>query len=588
MMTIMPTALSSLFDITNSTVASGFLVAFAGICLVQYGYWLLRQKQFQAEVDKIRREAEDLESELSTVNRDQSITKLENQILRDILNQTDFSRALDQLLRRFVPVPANGFAAFVELHPDKSLLRQSRGLSENSCRDFRVDDNLIQSLRSQPTLVLDHLALQRSRLFASLHPADRKKIREVVLVGIGEGSDLFSILVTTSLLPHAAPQLQQLELTHRLMSTMSGNLRQTIMLEKQRNQLQSTREMLELRSIIDGKFDQPNQMLEKFITRLAQLVSGERGVLFLSTREAGNGLKVAFRSGVQLPAGVSTAWQQHEEQLAEIGLAYPKITFFDLNRLQKVQIQTLVGSAVTLPIVQSQTTIGLLCLTRRTTNEFTTAEKELLDWAGETLSQAMQRTMAYAAIERQAKSDGLTELANRRSFDQQIQSEVELVRTGSQVESSLLLMDLDRFKSINDRYGHQAGDEVLKSTAQILRDQMSRIRNGDRVMLARYGGEELAALLPGIGVAGALRIAESIRRAIEESPVVFHGETIQATISIGVATCPLHAKTTEEMIAAADMSLYQAKSQGRNRVCCPGETISPEPSLPSSMTSVIA
>ncbi len=567
----MPQLLTSLLDASASAVGGGFLVAFAVVCLLQYGYSLVRYKRDQAQMAKIRREAAELETELKAVNRDQAVTKLENQILRDILNQADFSKALDQLLRRFVPNSTDGFAAFVEIQSDGNTLRQTRGLSEDSCRTLCLDDALIESLRIQPSVVLEQLALQRSRLFASLSPSDRKKVRQIAVVGIGEGPDLFAAMITTSLLPHAAPQAQQLELTQRLMSSMSGNLRQTIMLEKQSFQLQSTREMLELRSITDGKFDQPIKMLEKFILRLAQMVSAERGVLYLSSREPGSGPKAAVRCGLQLQPGVATAWQQYEDQLAEHGAAYPQAVYFDAARLQKLQIQTLIGSAVTLPVLQNGTPIGQLCLTRRTPSEFTSVQKPLLAWSVDTLSQAMQRTLNYAAIERQAKRDGLTELANRRSFDQQIQFEVEQVRSGAQVECALLLMDLDRFKSINDTHGHQAGDDVLRSTAQVLRDQMSRIRNSDRAMLARYGGEELAALLPGVGVAGALRIAEGIRLAVEQNSIEYNGETLRPTISIGVATCPLHARTAQELIAAADLSLYQAKSNGRNQVCSPGE-----------------
>ncbi len=575
----MPNLLTSLLDLTQSAIGGGYLVAFAAVCLLQYLTNVMRRLHYQHEVNRYRSEAEDLETELKTLNRDQTVTKLENQILRDILSQADFSKALDQLLRRMVPNPADNFAVLLELGPEQILPRQSRGLSEESSRLLRLDDSLVDLLRVQKTVTLEHLALQRSRIFACLSPADRKKARQVHIIGVGEGNDLFAALLTTSLLPTHAPREQQFELTSRLMSSITGNLRQMLILEKQSHQLRSTREMLELRSITDGKFDQPIKMLEKFVLRLAQMLSAERGALYLTSREPGSGPKPAVRCGVQLQTGLATAWHQHEDQLAECGVAYPHAVYFDLPRLQNLQVQTLIGSAVTAPIQQNGATVGLLCLTRRSASEFTVAQRQLLEWAAETLSQAMQRTLAFAAIERQARQDGLTELANRRTFDLQIQREVDLVQSGEQVECSLLLMDIDCFKSINDEYGHQAGDEVLRSTAQALRDQMSRIRAGDRALLARYGGEELAALLPGVGIAGALRIAEAIRLAIENNVVDWQGQTIRATISIGVSTCPLHAKTAQQAIAAADMSLYQAKSNGRNQVCCPGESGSFAPSV---------
>lgn len=563
--------LSSLQNLSSSAVAGGSLVAMTGVCLVQYVSGLVRKKRHAREVQRLRHEAEAMESELRVLNSDQSVTRLENQILREILSQSEFTKALDQLLKRLVPNVSEGFAAFIEIGPELNGPRQTRGLSDESCRNFRLEDSLIDLLRVQKTVALENLVLQRSRLFASLSPADRKKTRQIFVVGVGEGDDLFAALVTTSLLPNVAPRAEQYDLTCRLMSSIAGNLRQTLMLEKQSHQLRCTREMLELRSITDGKYDLPIKMLEKFIIRLAQILSAERGTLYLSSKESGTSPKPTVRCGVQLQLGVSTAWQQHEDALAEHGAAYPHVLYFDAARLQRAQVQTLIGSAVTAPVMQNGVPVGLLCLTRRTPSEFTPVQQQLLEWAVETLSQAMQRTLSYVAIERQARQDGLTELANRRSFDLQIQKEVDQIQSGSQVECSLLLMDLDRFKSINDLHGHQAGDEVLRSTAQVLRDQMARIRAGDRAMLARYGGEEIAALLPGVGIAGALRIAEGIRQALDDHVIEFNGTSIRATISIGVATGPLHGKTPQELIAAADMSLYQAKSNGRNQVACPVE-----------------
>ena len=111
-----------------------------------------------------------------------------------------------------------------------------------------------------------------------------------------------------------------------------------------------------------------------------------------------------------------------------------------------------------------------------------------------------------------------------------------------------------------------AGDEVLRTTARVLRDQVQRIRSGDRALIARYGGEEIAVLLPGIGLSGALRIADTIRAAVEKQVVPYEGREIRVTISGGLACYPQHADGVSELIAAADTSLYQAKELGRNRI----------------------
>ena len=140
---------------------------------------------------------------------------------------------------------------------------------------------------------------------------------------------------------------------------------------------------------------------------------------------------------------------------------------------------------------------------------------------------------------------------------------------GLSSECSLLLADLDRLKSINDTHGHPAGDEVLRVVAQLLREHVGRMRSGERSVLARYGGEELVVLLPGVGLAGALRLAAEIRLAVEQRAIPFQNKSLRVTISIGAASCPRHAMTPADIISAADQSLYRAKSEGRNRVCQP-------------------
>jgi diguanylate cyclase (GGDEF)-like protein len=100
-----------------------------------------------------------------------------------------------------------------------------------------------------------------------------------------------------------------------------------------------------------------------------------------------------------------------------------------------------------------------------------------------------------------------------------------------------------------------------------LRREAAHLRSTDRLLLARYGGEELAVLLPGINLAGAIRIAESLRRAIETTPVQFEGKSISITSSVGVAVAPYHGATASELLTSVDQVLYQAKTEGRNRVC---------------------
>jgi diguanylate cyclase (GGDEF)-like protein len=173
--------------------------------------------------------------------------------------------------------------------------------------------------------------------------------------------------------------------------------------------------------------------------------------------------------------------------------------------------------------------------------------------------------MLNKALEKLAMQDGLTGLANRRQFD--VSLNIEFARAMRNASSlALIMIDVDCFKQYNDTYGHAAGDECLKAIGKALRDTPRR--TGD--LAARYGGEELAVLLPGADVAGALNVAEKIRAAVESLQLthIANGKGI-VTVSAGVhAVEPQGANGAAiDLVVAADKALYQAKANGRNRVC---------------------
>lgn len=172
---------------------------------------------------------------------------------------------------------------------------------------------------------------------------------------------------------------------------------------------------------------------------------------------------------------------------------------------------------------------------------------------------------ANERLERLSASDGLTQVANRRCFDQTLEREWNrLRRTGEPL--SLIMSDVDFFKLFNDTYGHQGGDDCLKSVAKTLSETARR--GGDCV--ARYGGEEFAVILPATAEQGVFTVAEKIRQAVEQIGMEHRKSSIASwvTLSLGVATIvPTGEKTPEFLIQCADKALYQAKSTGRNRVC---------------------
>lgn len=195
-------------------------------------------------------------------------------------------------------------------------------------------------------------------------------------------------------------------------------------------------------------------------------------------------------------------------------------------------------------------------------------ESDLLELKANLELMVAERTRALeeaiAAAEALARTDALTGLLNRRAFDERL-AELHKVSLRYVRNYSVLLIDIDRFKLVNDTYGHDAGDLVLVAFARLIK---IRVRSTD--VLARYGGEEFAILIPETSVAEAYDYAEALRAAIASTPVTLEdGLQLQVTASIGVSGYDAErmALSRGEIVRLADAKLYEAKQTGRNRVC---------------------
>lgn len=163
-------------------------------------------------------------------------------------------------------------------------------------------------------------------------------------------------------------------------------------------------------------------------------------------------------------------------------------------------------------------------------------------------------------LRRQARTDALTGLLNRRAFDDRIRREFETAGTFG-YELTVVMCDLDKFKEINDRHGHLAGDAVLRAVGSVLAEGVR-----ERDIAARYGGEEFALILPGTPLLGGRRFCERVRRNLEELRIeTENGQTVRVTASFGVASFPTY-DSIDRLLAASDRALYDAKDAGRNRV----------------------
>lgn len=181
-----------------------------------------------------------------------------------------------------------------------------------------------------------------------------------------------------------------------------------------------------------------------------------------------------------------------------------------------------------------------------------------------------ERRQLTARLKRQAETDGLTGLLNRRALERIGQGDPEFADMPDEI--GLILMDVDHFKAINDRHGHPAGDQVLREIASLT---LETIRESD--LAARYGGEEIALILPGTNLETLVEIAERLRSGLERRRIeIGDGERIAVTASLGVASGRRGPEAWEELLSAADAALYRAKAEGRNRVrttADPGGTV---------------
>ena len=167
----------------------------------------------------------------------------------------------------------------------------------------------------------------------------------------------------------------------------------------------------------------------------------------------------------------------------------------------------------------------------------------------------------HEEIYRLMTTDGLTQLHNKRYFDEMLDREVARAKRYKR-SFSLLVFDIDLFKHINDRFGHLAGDAILRQLGAVL---LGRLRVND--VLARIGGEEFALITPEVGLDGAEELAGKINRLIGDTRFEFDGTRVGVTVSVGVAEWQPHYEAPSDLFKAADEKLYEAKRGGRNQVC---------------------
>jgi diguanylate cyclase (GGDEF)-like protein len=211
--------------------------------------------------------------------------------------------------------------------------------------------------------------------------------------------------------------------------------------------------------------------------------------------------------------------------------------------------------------------LGALTVMRGDRSEaFTELERDALAMIGQQAALAVTNVQLHAEVAEMAMRDPLTGLFNRRYLDpavEQLFARRARMSIDERVPLAAIMFDLDHFSELNNRHGHQVGDAVLRAFGAVLR---SRMRSTD--LVARFGGEEFAAILFRASLDDAMRIADEVREQLAATPVLGSlGEELAATVSAGCAAIAPDNESPEDLLRAADVALYMAKRAGRDRVC---------------------
>jgi diguanylate cyclase (GGDEF)-like protein len=209
----------------------------------------------------------------------------------------------------------------------------------------------------------------------------------------------------------------------------------------------------------------------------------------------------------------------------------------------------------------TESVLGVVSVARRG-SAFTDSDREVFGYLAAQAAVSIENVGLHETVQRQAVTDELTGLYNHRRFQEAMEDEVERAKRFGQ-PLGLVMLDIDDFKMVNDSHGHQQGDIVLREVARILRES-----SRDIDAPARYGGEELAIVLPQTDIEGTHNLAERVRHGIEDLRIpLLNGQgTLQVTASLGVASLPGSAHDARSLLARADAALYEAKRAGKNKV----------------------
>lgn len=315
-----------------------------------------------------------------------------------------------------------------------------------------------------------------------------------------------------------------------------------------------------------------NLDLESLISQILDaafdaIPSGQKGALHLIARDTGE-LEMRAALGYQendprikklnLKDGdsyIARCVRERRPLLIQDSIPEDEISAQEGNNPKEI-----IRSALVAPLILGEDVLGALSLESPNTNAFNQVDLDLISSFAATVTAAIRNAQLHTEVQRQAITDPLTELYNRRGFFEIGEHEIERAHRFSRPLVAMMV-DVDHFKNINDEFGHSIGDRILQLISMRIRNNVRKVD-----IVGRYGGDEFAILLPELDIFTAVNVAERLRTKFEEIPFQTGNQSIISTISIGVAKITPDIPSLDALLVRADHALYLAKNGGRNRV----------------------
>lgn len=419
--------------------------------------------------------------------------------------------------------------------------------------DSMINDVVIRKDTAESTEVFEILKAGFPSVFTSV---------KIFPVSIGNRVDGLIVIFNTKIL-QADEEL--LKIFCQCIATVMGNhILAAARADMENRVLASLYALYAIASCIDS-----SDLFSNIVEKSAEVVGAEQGSIMLLNEEAYEievkstlGLNLAILSHIRIRPGEGIAGS-----VLETGMPMVVSNVETDNRVSRPnRVRYKTKSFISLPLKIRNKSIGVLNLAdKKDGTFFSENDIKLLEAIALYSAVAIERRVYYQSaidLRKISITDPLTSLLNRRYFEERIAEEMERSKRHRQ-PFSLIILDIDNFKNLNDTYGHLYGDEILKTTTSVIR-RCVRIID----IAARYGGEEFAIILPTTDKNDAGIIAERIRAEIEGTVCLAKdtGTTLNITVSLGIASFPDDASAAEELINNADRALYRAKSQGKNKV----------------------